>query len=82
MIICQCRNISDKDVKAYLQRQNEKVHPREVKNACARQNCARECNNCACNFVKLAKDHNLRMTVRDIGKALNPSRSKEDIITT
>lgn len=79
MIICQCRNISDKDVKAYLERQDEKVRACEVKNACARQSCVNECHSCACNFVKLAKDHNLRVTVRDIGKALNPSRQDDTV---
>lgn len=70
MIICQCRNISDKDVKAYLEDQaGEKVRPREIKDACARQD-SDECHSCACTFLALSKDHNAKVMVRDIGEAL------------
>lgn len=78
MIICQCRNISDKDVKSYLQRQDEKVRPKEIKDACARQNCE-ECHNCACKFSMMAKEHNAKVMVRDLGKALTPSRNKDTL---
>lgn len=76
MIICSCRNVSDKDVKTYLEdKAEEKVRPREIKDSCARQSCAKECHSCAPDFACFAKNHNAEVTVRDLGKAL-PVRKK------
>lgn len=75
MIICQCRNISDKDVNAYLEEQEgEKVRPREIKEACARQD-SDECHSCACTFLSLSRDHNAKVMVRDMGETLKTQRN-------
>ncbi len=78
MIICQCRNISDKDVKSYLEGQDGKVRPCEIKDACARQDCAECCHTCACTFLGLTKDHNAKVMVRDMGKAMETTKGKKD----